>query len=164
MAPELKTMGERRAPGDFILETADSGLRVASSLIHSGSRQRIKDLASKISLSAAVLTQVGREVNRNADDFTDAFEAKFTSITSRCEKDYQTIGASIEKINSWTKDETRDDSEGPPKKTWKKLLWALGMNESEFDDLDNSLDETMEQAVLLQSIVKLLILQIHGKT
>jgi len=163
ITPELQIMGERRAPGDFILEVADSGLLAASSLIHSGCRQIIKDLATKISLSATVLIQVGREVNRNADDFTEAFQEKFMSITSRCENDYRIVRAAVEKINSWTKDEARDESEELPKKTWQKLLWALGMNEREYDDLDNSIDESMEQAVLLQCIVKLLILQIYGK-
>ena len=163
LTPDLKIMGQQRSPGDFILEAADAGLRAASALSHFGSSQRIKDLASKISLSATVLTEVGREVNRNADDFRDAIREKFRNITLRCEKDYGTVLTAIDKANSWSKDETREESEDPPKRSWKRLLWALGMNEGEFDDFNDSLDESIEQAVLLQYTVMLVILQIHGK-
>jgi hypothetical protein len=156
-------MGQQRSPGDFILEAADAGLRVAFALCHFGSSQRIKDLASKISLSATVLTEVGREVNRNADDFKDAIQEKFRDITLRCEKDYGIVLAAIEKANSWTKDESLEETEDPPKNSWKKLLWALGMNEREFDALIDSLDDSMGQATMVQYTVMLVIFQIRGK-
>jgi hypothetical protein len=57
-------MDPPRQLGSFILEAADQGLKLAGILAHLGSGQRIRDLASKVSLSATILTEVGREVNR----------------------------------------------------------------------------------------------------
>ena len=156
-------MSQQRSPGAFILEAADTGLRAASALSHFGSSQRIKDLASKISLSATILTEVGREVNRNADDFKDVIQEKFLNITLRCEKDYSIVLTAIWKAKSWKRDESQEESEDPPRNSWKKLLWALGMNERELDDLNDSLDQAIEQVTMLQHIVRLVIFQIRGK-
>jgi hypothetical protein len=157
-------MDQSRQPGSFILEAADQGLKLAAALTHFGSSQRVRDLASKVSLSATVLTEVGREVNHNAEYFKSAFQEKFGNVTLKCEKEFERLLAAIEKANTGTKNEFNEGLvEFPPKNAWKRLLWAMSMDEGEFDDFKDSLDELFYQAAMLQYVIGLVILQIRGQ-
>jgi len=157
-------MDHSQQPGSFILKAADEGLKLAAALSHFASGQRTRDLASKISLTATILTEVGREVNHHAGYFKTTLQKKFQNVTTKCEKDFDRVLSAIDKANTWKSGDSGEGSiELPPKKAWKRLLWAMSMNETEFDDFDDSLDESMTQAAMLQCIVALVVLQIHGQ-
>tara|TARA_R110002060_G_scaffold66906_1_gene75655 strand:- start:883 stop:1356 length:474 start_codon:yes stop_codon:yes gene_type:complete len=155
-------MAQTRCPGSFILEIADTGLAVTTLLSRFGSGYRLKNLANSISLSATLLIEVGRDVNKNEAFFKDNFQAKFEGALAKCKKEYEQVVAAVEKVNSWEKDETDETKEGPPKKPWKKLAWGLGMTNSEFSDFEDELDESYKIAMMAQVIVQLVILQVNA--
>jgi hypothetical protein len=45
---------------------------------------------------------------------------------------------------------------------WRKLLWALG-GEEQMKDLQNSLEESKSQVLMMQSAASLIVLQIVGQ-
>ncbi|PVH69273.1 hypothetical protein DL98DRAFT_522295 [Cadophora sp. DSE1049] len=156
-------MAQARCPGNFILDIANTGLGVTASLSRFGSGYRVKNVANSISLSATLLIEVGRDVNKNEAFFKDNFEAKFQGALAKCKKEYEQVVAAVEKVQSWKKDETDETKEGPPKKPWKKLAWGLGMTDDEFSDFEDELDESYKIAMMAQVIVQLVILQVNAQ-
>lgn len=156
-------MAQARCPGNFILDVANTGLGVTASLSRFGSGYRVKNVANSISLSATLLLEVGRDVNKNEAFFKDCFEVKFHSALAKCKKEYEQVVAAVEKVQSWKKDETDETKEGPPKKPWKKLAWGLEMTDDEFSDFEDELDESYKIAMMAQVIVQLVILQVNAQ-
>ncbi|KAK0117363.1 hypothetical protein ONS96_013194 [Cadophora gregata f. sp. sojae] len=156
-------MASKRCPGNFILDIANTGIGVTASLSRFGSGYRVKNVANSISLSATLLIDVGRDVNKNEGYFKDNFEAKFHVALAKCKKEYEQVVAAIEKVQSWKKDETDETKEGPPKKPWKKLAWGLGMTDDEFSDFEDELDESYKIAMMSQVVVQLVILQVNAQ-
>lgn len=156
-------MTQNRSPGNFILEAADTGLAAVASVSYLGPSQKIKKLAAKISLSASLLTTVGREVNKHEGYFKDNFPEKFEILAVKCQKEYEKILAGIEKSNSWKEGDSGEEADKPPKQQWKKLMWALGLKEDGMYDLEESLNKAFHRAVLLKGVVFLVVLQMHGQ-
>src|SRR4051794_28351705 len=109
---------QRRCPGNFILDIANTGLGATALLSRFGSGYRIKNIANSISLSAGLLSEVGRDVNKNEAFFKDNFATKFQGALAKCKKEYEQAIAAVEKVASWKKDETNESAEAPPKKPW----------------------------------------------
>jgi len=159
----MNVMDQRPQPGAFILETADTGLAVAAGLSCFGASSKVKDLASKVSLSATLLTEIGREVNQNGEFFKNNFQEKFENVMVKCKTEYEVVLAGIEKANSWKKEDSVEGVEDPPRKAWKQLMWALRMDDDEFEEFEEALDESFRQALMLQLVVWLVVLQIRAQ-
>lgn len=156
-------MGQEREPGKFILEAADASLHVAGTLTGLGSSEKARALAENISLSFTFLTLLGKEVSDNACYFKDNFPDKFRNFTLKWEVTFDTILAATERFKLWTKSQSGEDSEDLPQNRSKRFLWKLGMDEAEFDKLKENLEESLAHIGILQSIVRLITLQIRGR-
>ncbi|KAH9217908.1 hypothetical protein DL95DRAFT_386042 [Leptodontidium sp. 2 PMI_412] len=160
-------MDQKRCPGNFILDIASTGLGAAALVSRFSSGYRIKNIANSLSLSAGLLTEVARDVNKNEAFFKDNFAAKFQGALAKCKKEYEQIVAAVEKVHSWKKDDTDESAKGPakgpPKRPWKKLAWGLGMTDDELSDFEDELDESYEIAMMAQVIVQLIILQVNAQ-
>ncbi|KAG4442147.1 hypothetical protein IFR05_002360 [Cadophora sp. M221] len=156
-------MDQKRCPGDFILDIGSTGLGAAALVSRFGSGYRIKNIANSLSLSAGLLTEIARDVNKNEAFFKDNFAAKFEGALAKCKKEYEQIVAAVEKVHSWKKDETDESSKGPPKTPWKKLAWGLAMTDDELSDFEDELDESYKIAMMAQVIVQLIILQVNAQ-
>lgn len=158
-------MDEKPLPGAFILETAEYGLKASSILFDFPPSGKFKDLASKISLSATVLSSVGKEMNQNASCFKENFQEKFEHITLKCAEKYHIVLAAVEKACSFVKNEEVEGTESGPQKPWKRFLTALDMDKDKkkFEDFQDHLDESFMQALTLQRIVSLIVLQIRAQ-
>jgi hypothetical protein len=155
-------MDAKILPGEFILEAAELGRKTAAALSSFASSVKVKDLASKLSLSATLLFQVGKEVNGHAKCFTTNFMQTFEHITRRCETEYDTVLTALDKASSWRKDDA-EEYEELPKKPWKRFLFALGMDDDEFEEFEEKLNESWVRALMLQQIVTLIVLQIRAQ-
>jgi hypothetical protein len=155
-------MDQRVLPGDFILEAAALGRKTAAALSSFSSSVKVSNVASKISLSATLLSEIGKEVNRNEACFKANFQKTFEHVPMKCEKEYDTLLNALDKATSWRKDEIVG-TEDPPKKPWKRILFALGMDESELEEFGESLEESWLRALMLQQIVSLIVLQIRAQ-
>lgn len=156
-------MDQKRCPGNFILEIANTGVEATAILARFGPGYRIKNIANSTSLSAGLLLQVGRDVNEHEQLFKDNFKQKFEGALSKCKKEYEQLVAAVEKVNSFKKDESDENAETLPKKHWKRVAWGLSMTDDEFSDFEDELDESYKIAMMAQVIVQLVILQVHAQ-
>jgi hypothetical protein len=156
-------MDQKPLPGAFIFEAAQSGLQAAANLFGFAPSPKSKDLASKLSLSATLLSEIGKEVNQNAGYFKENFQQTFENVPIKCKKEYEMVLVGLEKATAWKKGEPLEGTEDPPKKPWKRLLFALSMGKDEFKEFENSLDESWLRALMLQYIVSLVVLQVRAQ-
>jgi hypothetical protein len=160
-------MDAKPQPGAFLIEAADYGLKAASILTSFAPSKKSRDLASKLSISATVLSEVGKEVNKNASCFKDNFQKIFENVPIKCKEKYQKVLAALDKASSFTK-MARDPIEGIvfvniPQKPWSRFLSELDMDKYDFVMFEESLDEAWQQALMLQYIVSLVVLQIRAQ-
>jgi hypothetical protein len=153
-------MDQKIQPGTFILEAAESGLKAAATLSSFAPKA---DLASKLSLSATLLSQIGKEVNENADCFKGNFQRMFENVPMRCKKEYEKVLVGLEKAMTWKKGEAVEGTGEVPKKPWKRLLSAMDMDKYEFEEFEESLEASWLRALMLQYIVSLIVLQIRAR-
>lgn len=157
------TMADARQPGSFILEIANRGQEVTSSLPLLFSSPEATAIANKISLSITTLAEAGTTVNKYADYFKDNFQSRLEKVLSKFAKVYEKIQAACDKASSWKWDSPNDDIEVCPKRPYEKLVWAFGMTVYDFDKFVRNLEEFHKPALLLNSMVKLVVLQVQGQ-
>lgn len=158
-------MDAKPLPGAFLIEAADHGLKAASILTSFAPSKKSRDLASKLSISATVLSEVGKEVNKNASCFKDNFQKTFENVPIKCKEKYEKVLTALGKASSFTK---REPVEGIvfvniPQKPWSRFLSELDMDRFDFLMFEESLDEAWQQALMLQYIVSLVVLQIRAQ-
>jgi hypothetical protein len=158
-------MDAKPQPGGFLIEAADYGLKAASILTSFAPSKKSRDLASKLSISASVLSEVGKEVNKNASYFKDNFQKTFEHVPIKCKEKYEKVLAALDKASSFTK---REPIEGIVfvnirQTPWSRFLSELDMDKYDFGLFRDSLDETWKQALMLQYIVSLVVLQIRAQ-
>src|SRR5947207_2106576 len=156
-------MAEALGIGASIISVATAGISVASSLVHftisyRNSTKKLEALASRVTLSATILTEVGNTIKENEQYFKkNEFDKKFGSVLNRCNADYETLREAVSKASLGrltteqgpAKDGNRRTD---PKKmsAWRKLAWALG-GEDAIQDLKKSLDESVSQVLMMQA-------------
>ena len=150
-------------PGDFILEAADFGLQVAAKLIGFVPSAKSKDFATMISMSATLLSEVGKEVNRNATCFKENFPATFEQLTMKCKNEYETVLAALVKAMSWKKGESVEGTEELPTGSWKRVIHALAMDKDKLENFEKALGDSYVRALALQYMVSLVVLQIRAQ-
>jgi hypothetical protein len=155
-------MDPKFSPTAFIYEAANTGLAAVAALSSFSSDRRIKDLAATMSLSASLLSEIGRTVDGNEGYFKSDFVLRFEKLIDKCKKKYEMVLAGLEKANSWKKLDSAGATE-PAKKRWEKLQWALDMKADEIHEFEDSLNESYNQVSMLQSVVMLVILQMHAQ-
>jgi hypothetical protein len=160
------TMDTKPLPGAFILGAADYGLKAASILTSFAPSRKSKDLASKLSISATVLSEVGKEVNKNASCFKENFQKTFEHVPMKCQEKYEKVLAALEKASSFTKREPPIEGiviVNIPQTPWSRFLSELHMDKHAFRGFQESLDQAWLQALMLQYIVSLVVLQIRAQ-
>jgi len=155
-------MDEPVSPGYFILQAAELGLRTAAAVLGFAPSYKAKKLASKLSLSATLLSEVGKEVNRNEGCFKNNFQQTFEHVAVRCEKEYNTVSNALDRATSRRKDDVVRAEESP-KKPWKRLMFELGMNDNQFEEFEETLDESWARALMIQHVVSLIVLQVRAQ-
>jgi hypothetical protein len=152
-------------PGRFLIEAAEYGLKAASTLTSFAPSKKSRDLASKLSISATVLSEVGKEVNKNAGYFKDNFRKIFEHVPIQCKEKYEKALAALDKASSFTKRETIEGIVfvNIPQKPWSRFLSGLDMDKYDFELFQDSLDDAWKQALMLQYIVSLVVLQIRAQ-
>lgn len=150
--------------GAFLLETAAVGQSVTVAISYFTTFSvHLRNLASKISLSTALLIEAGNQANANPF-FTSTFQAKFEPVVLKCKKNYEIILAAVEKAASHKGGEELAEGETKiPKKPWKKFLWAMDMDEDAFDDFEIEFDDSLTGVRMVQIVVQLVILQANAK-
>jgi hypothetical protein len=156
-------MDAKTLPGTFILEAAENGLKAASILATFVPSQKSRDLASRISLSACVLSEVGKEVNQNANCFKENFQKTFEHVPIKCKEQYEKVIAAVAKASSFIGSVPEEGIVHVPQKPWKRLLSALDMDKEKFEEFQESLNESWLRALMLQYIVSLVVLQIRAQ-
>ncbi len=156
-------MDAKPSIGGFILEAAECGLKAASLLSNFAPSVKSKDMAAKISLSATLLTEVGKEVNQNATCFKENFQSTFENFPRKCKQQYQQILTAVEKASSFPTVHTGEGTETTAQKPWKRFLSALDMDKDKFKDFQESLNQSWERVLMLQRIVSLIVLQIRAQ-
>ena len=156
-------MEPKSLPGDFILETADFGLQVAAKLTGFVPSAKSKDFTNKISMSATLLSEVGREVNRNAICFKENFPATFEQLTTKCKQEYGIVLAALVKAMSWKKGESVEGTEKLPIGSWKRVIHALAMDKDKLENFEKALGDSYVRALALQYMVSLVVLQIRAQ-
>ena len=152
-----------------VLGIASAGISVATTLIrfslsYKGSVKKIEDLSLRVSLTATILTTVGKAIESHKDFFKeDDFKEKFGLVIDRCKKDYGTLSVALDQARSAAYDVGSGRGGLVKKMTpWKKLVWALG-GEERMKDLQSSLEESKSQVLMMQSAASLIVLQIFGR-
>ncbi len=158
-------MDAKPQPGRFLIEAAEYGLKAASTLTGFAPSKKSRHLASKLSISATVLSEVGKEVNKNAGYFKDNFQKIFEHVPIKCQEKYEKVLAALDNASSFRK---REPIEGIvyvniPQKPWSRFLSELVVENYEFGLFQDSLDDAWKQALMLQYIVSLVVLQIRAK-
>lgn len=136
---------------------ADAGASVANSLLFRCQNWRIKDLAATVSLSANLLAQAAATIAKHQSYFLDSFVEKFGSVATKCESDYLLIQGILRQLDQ------AEHGASVPTKPWKRFLWAVSMEGADFDDLEESLEKSHAQALMLQAVVSLIVLQIQAQ-
>lgn len=158
-------MAEAIGLGASIVGIASAGITAAAAIFsfatsYRGSSGKLEDLASRVSLSATILEQVGKTITENEHYFKrDEFDEKFGRVTQRCKLDYDALNRAISKSRSSTghgepglaEDTTRLNETTTKKMSpWKKLVWALGGKDA-IEELQRSLAESMAQVSMMQA-------------
>jgi hypothetical protein len=156
-------MDAKLLPGTFMLEGAECGLKAASILSGFAPTPKSTELASKISLSATLLSEIGREVNQNANCFKESFQQTFEHVPMKCKSQYEAVLAAVEKASSFEKGDGSEGTEQPSRKPWKRFLSALDMDKDKFEAFQERLDESWVRVLMLQYIVSLVVLQIRAQ-
>jgi hypothetical protein len=156
-------MDAKPLPGAFILEAAQYGLKAVSILASFAPSQKSRDLASRISLSACVLSEVGKEVNQNASRFKENFQKIFEHVPIECKEQYEKVIAAVSKASSFIGSVPQEGIVHVPQKPWKRLLSALNMDNEKFEEFQESLNESWLRSLMLQYIVSLVVLQIRAQ-
>jgi len=157
------TMDAKPLPGDFILEAAEDGLKTASILSSFALSPQSKGLASDIAHSATLLSEIGKEVNQNASCFKENFQKTFEHVPMKCKEHYQKVLKAVEKASSFEKGDAVEGIKHTSRKPWKRLLSALDMDKEKFEKFQDSVDGCFLSALMLQSIVSLIVLQIRAQ-
>lgn len=150
-----------------VLGIAGAGISVATTLIrfsasYKESGQKIEDISSRVSLNATILTMVGNTIETHKEYFKeDNFKEKWGQVIKRCEKDYATLEAALQKAKSSVR-EVGSERRVKRITPWKKLLWALG-GEEKMRGLQSSLEESKSQVLMMQSAASLIVLQMLGR-
>ena len=160
-------MDAKPQPGAFLIEAADYGLKAASILTSFAPSNKSRNLASKLAISATVLSEVGKEVNKNASCFKDNFQKVFENVPIKCKEKYQKVLAALDKASSFAKREPIP-IEGIvfvdiPQKPWSRFLSELDMDRFDLLMFEESLDKAWQQALMLQYVVSLVVLQIRAQ-
>ena len=156
-------MDAKHLPGAFMLEAAEYGLKAASVLSSFAPTAKSKELASKISLSATLLSEIARQVNRNATCFKENFKENFEHIPMKCKEQYQAVLTAVEKASSFEKGDATEGTGQSPQKPWKRLLSALGVDKDKFEAFQECFNESWSRVLMLQYIVSLIVLQIRAQ-
>jgi len=156
-------MDTQTLPGAFILEAAEHGVKAASFLFSFSPSAKSKELAAKISLSASLLSETGKQVNSSAACFKENFQTTFEHVPMRCQEQYLKLLKALETASSFDKRDIVAGTENAPQKPWKRLLAALNMDDDQFEEFQESLDECWLRGLMLQQIVSLIVLQIRAQ-
>jgi hypothetical protein len=156
-------MDAKHLPGAFMLEAAEYGLKAASVLSSFAPTPKSRELASKICLSATLLSEIGRQVNQNATCFKENFEKNFELVPMTCKKQYQTVLTALEKASSFEKGDATEGTGQSPQKPWKRLLSALGVGKDKFEEFQECFNESWLRVLMLQYIVSLIVLRIRAQ-
>ncbi|KAE9367219.1 hypothetical protein N431DRAFT_418365 [Stipitochalara longipes BDJ] len=156
-------MDSKPLPGAFILQAAEHGLKAASILPSFSPSAKSKSLASKISLSATLLSEIGKQVNLTAACFKENFQQTFEHVPMKCEEQYVKVLKALEKASSFDKSDLEEGTPSKPQKPWERLRSALDMNKAQFEEFRESLDESWHRVLMLQHIVSLIVLQIRAQ-
>jgi hypothetical protein len=155
-------------PGAFLLETAAVGQKLSIAISYfTSSAARLRDLASHIAVSTALLAEAGNQANAHPF-FSPHFQTKFEPTILKCKKNYEIILAAVEKANAHKGGDMVDYGRGDilisvPKKPWQKFLWAMGMNANEFKDFENAFMDSLAGVRMVQVVVQLVVLQVVAK-
>ncbi|KAF4630382.1 hypothetical protein G7Y89_g7757 [Cudoniella acicularis] len=158
-------MATQRSPGNFILETANVGLALVAKLSYFRYGSKLRDIIHTLSFNAAILTEVGREVNKHEQYFKDNFQTKFECVLVEIKEKHEVIRAALEKARRWKESESQEDVDNgePPKMEWNKNLWSCEIKKGVFDKFDTLTEDFYKPAQLLQFIVQLVVLQKHAQ-
>ena len=156
-------MDAQLLPGAFILEAAEHGLKAASMLSSFSPSMKFKELTATISLSASLLSEIGKQVNFSAACFKENFQTTFEHVPMRCEEQYLKVLKALETASSFDKKDLVEGTEQKPQKPWNRLLSALNMDDDQFEEFQESLDESWLRVLMLQQIVTLIVLQIRAQ-
>ncbi|RDW88055.1 hypothetical protein BP6252_00087 [Coleophoma cylindrospora] len=136
---------------------ADTGSSVVNGLLSLGLNWRIKELAATVSLSANLLSQAAATISKHRSYFLDTFDEKFECVATKCESDYLTIKNILRQLDS------AESGTAIPTKPWKRFLWAVSEQGADMSDLEESLEKSHVQALMLQAVVSLIVLQIQAQ-
>jgi hypothetical protein len=149
--------------GAFLLEAAELGQSVSVALSYFSTSVHLRNITLGISLSTALLTEAGNQVNTHPF-FTPAFRTKFEPAILKCKRNYETILAAVEKAASSKGGEELEDSETKvPKRPWKKFLWAMEMDEDAFEEFETAFSDSLTGVRMVQIVVQLVVLQVNAK-
>lgn len=136
---------------------AGTGESVANSLLCLGSNFGITKLAGTVSLSANLLSQAAAKIAAHQSYFLDSFAEKFDCVAAKCESDYTTFQLILGHLDS-----AQNDPDVPTK-PFMRFLWAVKKQNVDIEDLEESLEKSHNQALMLHDAVSLIVLQIQAQ-
>ena len=138
-----------------ILSIAGAGISVTSTLYsfaksYSSVDAKVEGIAGSVSITAAILMNLGDIVKQNPQDFKkDESEKRFKDATAACKKDFDCLKEALGRVKKEWKNETGGRMEKMTTITpWDKLKWAIG-GEKIIHDLMESLRESKSNLQLL---------------
>jgi Fungal N-terminal domain of STAND proteins len=142
-----------------IIGIAGAGVSVVTALTKFGisykeSNDKINELAARVSLTATILQAIGDTVKENEDAFKrEAFMVTWKEVLDFCAGNYAKIQAAISKARRSKSTLT----------TWYKLKWAVG-GEARMKDLEDSLEKSSQQVLMMQQVIQLTAIKLIGKS
>ena len=148
-----------------IIGIAGAGVSVVTALTKFGisykdSNNKINELAARVSLTATILQAIGDTVKDNEDGFKrEAFMVTWKEVLDSCAGNYENIQAAISKAKG------REAVKGRPARfsTWSKLKWAIG-GEERMKALEDSLEKSSQQVMMMQQVIQLTATKLLGKS
>lgn len=148
-----------------IIGIAGAGVSVVSALTKfsisiRGSSEKINALASRVSLTASILSDIATTIEGNEGGFrAKEFTGTWEGVLRGCEASYEKIGMAVGKARR----RGGGTSDGDGKVTvWGKLVWALG-GEGEMRDLEAGLERCCQQVMMMQQAVQMSVLSLIDK-
>ena len=146
-----------------IVGIASAGVSVVSTLTKfgisfRGSNEKINSLASRVSLTASILSDIATTVEQNASGFKkEEFWMTWRKILLSCEESYGKLDRALLKARRLGASKGKNGNDGVS--VWGKLVRALG-GETEMQDLETSLDRCGQQVMMMQQAVQISVLSL----
>jgi hypothetical protein len=152
-------------PGSFLIETADLGNTLITSLFaRTNPATDIYDLFEAISTCTSLFMETGKRMNKHHELFKPNFQTTFHPVIAQVRKDFNNLKLAFEIVDSYKRGMPVFGVKGtilgkPPRRLREKVLWVLELKEGDWNVVEERFEGCFGKAWVLSQLVSLVVVQ-----